>query len=246
MPLIKLPDRDYFAMDALSSSGIKQVLLSPAHFKCSVFNETPSMRIGTAVHAMGLGGTEEIAIFEGASTRSKAYDEWEKTLAPGARVILRDEWEQAEEIYHHLDLVPLWHSLLEDSETEIVAHDEVDGVKRKAKADILNQFARFAADLKTTSNIHEFERSIFNFGYHIQAAWYMRLFNVTRFLIVAIESAAPYSVRFFELEDDVIEYANTEIDRAMEIYRTCTETGVWPSYDHSINKVSLPRWMRRD
>lgn len=96
------------------------------------------------------------------------------------------------------------------------------------------------ADLKTTQSIElrQYSRTIFNFGYHVQAALYLDLFNAamnkeerTQFLHIAQESVEPYEVGRRYLSYDWIALGRAEYREALKLYARCIKSGVWPSYD---------------
>lgn len=245
-----LPDKEYFAIPALSSSGIKALLKSPAHFKALETNsfDGRGLRIGTAVHDLVLGG-DNCLEFDGPSLTSKAAKQF-IAENPSYKILSKEEMDTAKKVANTLSKNKAWQHVIKDAETEVSFVGEwSDGTKAKAKADILKKGNRMVADLKTTSDIHSFQRSIFNFRYDIQAAWYSRLFGfdfpVESFLFIAVETAPPYDSRFFVLDEEVIENANEEIDKAIETYRRCIKTEEWPGYEAEIIEVGLPAWMRK-
>jgi exodeoxyribonuclease VIII len=247
--LLSIPDAEYFALEALSNSGVKEILKTPAHFKAMSTDtyDSRSLRVGTAVHQMVLGG-DNVAVFDGASLRGKAFDQF-KADNRGKRIMIKEEWDEAEAIANSLKSSPVWCELVADAEFEVVLVADDGEVKYKCKADAIDRFKRIVIDLKTTSDIHAFERSIFNYRYDIQDAWYTMLFSlefqVDRFIFAAVESSPPYALRLFELDDEVRENAREDINRALELYRRCRRDNHWPSYEPRIERVSLPRWMQK-
>lgn len=245
-----IPDKEYFAIPAISSTGIKALLKSPAHFKAlenSSF-DSKALRIGSATHQILLGG-DNCLVLPGSSRTTKEAKEIIKN-EKSKTVLTKDEWSTAELVANTLSKTASWQTLMEDAECEVSFVGEyMDGTKAKAKADIVKRRNKMIADVKTTSDIHNFQRSIFNFRYDIQAAWYSRLFSyefpVESFLFIAVETAPPYDSRFFVLDEEVIENANEEIDQAIEIYRRCIKTDEWPGYEAEIIEVGLPAWMRK-
>lgn len=93
-----------------------------------------------------------------------------------------------------------------------------------------------------------FGRAIWNFDYHLQAAWYTDVFQaatgvpVHGFVFAAVESSWPHCAAAYMLPDDVIERARAENRRLLDLYAECRRTGVWPGYSASIQPIALPRW----
>jgi hypothetical protein len=93
-----------------------------------------------------------------------------------------------------------------------------------------------------------FRRSAANFGYHRQAAWYLRLVAAlgissdAAFVFVVQETTPPYLASINQLDDDAMLIGDAEMTQALDIYAECTVTGDWYGYDREVNVVSLPRW----
>ena len=49
-----MSNADYHASEGISSTGIKQVLRSPAHYKYSSFETSEAMKFGTVAHKLAL------------------------------------------------------------------------------------------------------------------------------------------------------------------------------------------------
>ena len=250
--LVAMPDKEYFAMEALSNSGMKKILQSPLHFKRgdSDFSESKAMRLGTAVHQLLLEPDHvNVKVWtEGAGLTSKEAKAFIEDH-PAHRVVTQKEYETAEKIRETLMDNEIINGIISHpgAKKEIVGLVETDGVKKKAKADLLNESLGLLLDLKTTGDLHNFERSIFKYRYDLQEAFYSDLFGhfmpIKTFVFLAVETAPPYDHRFFTLNPEVRENANKDIARATAIYKTCTATNFWPGYSDEIVEVGLPTWM---
>lgn len=95
----------------------------------------------------------------------------------------------------------------------------IDGFTAPAKGlidiapDIQGKWGRYLVDLKTTGKLDDMdqvERSIYNFGYHAQAALYLDIWNALTgegrkgFMFAFQLSSAPYEVAIVELSVDAI------------------------------------------
>ena len=91
-------------------------------------------------------------------------------------------------------------------------------------------------------------RSAANFGYDMQAAWYMDavtalgLADDPAFLFIFQEKTAPYLVTVCELDGEAIARGRRRNDRALEVFAECTATDTWPSYTADVELITLPRW----
>lgn len=104
-------------------------------------------------------------------------------------------------------------------------------------------------DLKTTTDAGRaaFEKSIFKFGYHRQAAFYLmgakaRKIPVRSFAIIAVEKEPPYGVAVYRISDAVVQDAQEQVGRLLRLYKQCKETGEYPGYPEGVQDISIPAW----
>lgn len=105
-------------------------------------------------------------------------------------------------------------------------------------------------DLKTTQSAQfkDFQRSVVNFSYDLQAAWYTNLaqkcwpgFEV-EFLFVAIEKKAPFGVSIFRASEQLLTNGRLKMAKALDLFEQCQTLDYWPSYDPIIHDLALPAW----
>lgn len=134
------------------------------------------------------------------------------------------------------------------AEASAIWTDRETSVRCKLRADMLCA-GGIVSDLKTTADAgrDSFERSIFKYGYYRQAAMYLNglgemsfVPGYEHFCIVAVESAAPFAVAVYRLQDDVIDAGREEVSRLLKVWAECERTGEWPGYDWRFQDVSLP------
>lgn len=247
--LKKISDKEYFAIDALSSSAIKQLLKTPAHFKCFSYGTepTPSMRLGTLVHAFLLGGLENIEIFEDGKTLNSLKAEEFIKKHPHKTVVLQKEYDLARTIaekQYHKSIIE-W---INQGQNEVTILVDIDGVAGKAKIDSLITEKKMIIDVKTTASIESFERKFWSYGYHYQNAWYTLLANINQtpvedFIYWVIETSEPYESKCYRISEEALEFAADKIGQALRIYKECLKTDIWPGYDGSIETLELPRYL---
>ena len=141
-------------------------------------------------------------------------------------ILTQDEMTTLESMFARLSSNPMAceHMMLDDksTQTEIVNIWENNGLYCKGKADIVNYDKGVMVDLKTTSNAspREFERSVYKYGYHRQAAYYLDGFGLEKFTIVAIEKKFPFNMGVYTLSDETIQKGREEIEDLMKEYHT--------------------------
>lgn len=266
-----LPNNEYHSCEGISKSSLDLIHRSPAHYIASLESpteETPAMILGSAVHAAILEPDrfEEDYIvapeFNKRTTAGKAaYAAWEMENVRNWIVVLSKEtMAQVKAMRDSVLLHPVAGPLLEQegkAETSIFWHEadilgqlEVapDFVLSKCRPDKL-LFDGRVLDLKTTQDArqNEFMRSVANFRYHVQQAYYTS--GITEqfggcgdFIFIAVEKAPPYAVNVVQLDEDAALVGREAYREDLYRYVKCKLTNEWPAYEPYIQTISLPRW----
>ena len=258
---------EYFAMDAVNQSLLKQVLRSPAHAAEYIKGDkapTAAMQFGTAVHASLLNPDNfdnEVAILpEEINRRTKeGKEQYAKFLAraDGKVIINREQSVDCIRIGFEIARSDTASRLINSCNHEMSYTwvDELTKMACKARLDVVCGSSKHVVDLKTTVNAspQDFGRSVYKFGYHIQAAWYLRAasgfatgskaYNSGwRFHIVAVESSAPYGVACYKLDHRAIIEGDKMADRALKAWAECKLLGEFCGYPDEVTSLSLPPW----
>ena len=236
----------YFAYDALSNTGIKEMLRSPFHFYYLSKEGPPDpyaahFRIGHALHKKILGVGKEIEIFTATKTmNSKAGDAF--LLANKEKTCLtQDEYEMVEGMSESILSYPTILKMLEGATAEVEIYTEYEGVPCKAMLDILTPNA--ILDIKTTSDqASDFYWAAKSYRYDIQNAWYTFVHKLATgkdipLYFIVCEKNGPYGIEVIELSDDVITRAHSDCMRMLELYRDCKRTRTWPRKPLEIRKI---------
>lgn len=254
--LSKLSDADYFGHKAVSQSNLKEILKSPAHYRARLEEKqvtTPAMILGSAIHAAIL----EPEIFDQNYTfiemdkRTKQFKEFQE--ANKNKIILNiDDRNKIEGIRNSCLNHGIAKRFFEKTDSNLIEQAgfwECQEVKCKGKFDVVNIDARVCVDLKTTESANEkdFIKSIINFKYDFQAAFYSigleKIFKEKfDFIFVAVEKTPPYAVNLFELDSDALWKATDKVNESLLVLKSCLESNEFPSYPPLINKITLPKW----
>lgn len=246
---------------SLSVSGAKLLLKAPALFKYR--QQNPEFKdvfdFGSAAHAkvLGVGAETVVHEYDADKVKSpKSTNAWKAQQAEvrerGAVLLLPEEYGRICEMAAALEQIPLVRALMKDGRPEVSAFcvDEPTGVMRRSRFDILDDLI---VDYKTAVSAEPgaFARSAATYGYHLQAAWYEQIAldlgqKVRGFLFVAQEKTAPYLTSVIELTPDAVARGAELNQRALQIFRDCTEAGIWPGYSSGITSVDIPRWAYTD
>jgi hypothetical protein len=138
--------------------------------------------------------------------------------------------------------------LLRDGRAEVcvVWDDPESGLRCKARADWLKP--GIMADLKTTMDASQFERSIVKFGYHRQMAFYTQGLAANGIdaepWIICVEKSAPFGCRCAPMDLEALRQGASEIADLLGLLVECQQKNYWPGYENpSVWRV--PEWYGR-
>ena len=170
--------------------------------------------------------------------RTKAAQELRDTATAQGKIIVSAE--MAASVKTAVDRVkadPIAGKVFDASRKQLVLLNQIRGINFKALVDLAPEDEPCLYDFKTTSDFSPrgIAKSIDSFGYHVQAALYLKLWNLchpddqrNRFRFIWQDSSAPYEVAVTELPAFDIsagdEWAANQIDRII----TATKSGYWP------------------
>lgn len=252
-----MPADIYHAYPAASNSGLKLVARSPAHFKYAPKREaTRNMVIGSALHMAVLEPElfyKQYKLLHGCEDRrAKEYKE-AKEIHGEEFVLVASECDRIEGIMKATLQSKEIESLLAKSGHNELSGFSIDpetGITCKHRFDkLLNN--GIAIDLKTTVDARPdaFSRAIFNYNYHVQAAFYMDQYKwitgklLENFIFIVVENEAPYACKMYRLDTESIEIGRATYSRSLNEYAKCKQSGIWPAYENSeIEEISIPKW----
>lgn len=255
-----LPELEYHApKDELSSTGAKLLLESPAKFKYQVLDGNRVHRggfdLGTAVHTkvLGVGGRfitypdEHLTPSGNVSTKAETKAWEDERRAAGKIILTPNEGRMVDKMAEAVKANPVARRLFErPGHPEVSVFDEYLGVKRRGRFDYLPDDGGIAVDLKTTVDASKagFARAAARYGYHIQRGHYLdilkRLGREVDMLFVAVEKEPPYLVQVHRLSPEFAEMGETEAMAAVDTYRRCVDSGVWPGYPDEVAILEPP------
>ena len=256
-----LPESEYHAdTTSLSATGAKTLLRSPAEYRHKLDHpmRTAALELGTLFHALVLGQPHTITVqdWDGRTTAGKARKA--EVEQAGLTVISQADWDTAHRMADAVSVHRVADQLFSDGKPEVSAYatDPFTNVPMRGRMDWLREDG-WIIDLKSTRDAcpDEFAKSCANFGYHVQAAWYMELarangVDVQGFRFVAVEKTAPHLVSVIELSERAIRHGSELGHQARVIWRECVDSGDWPAWGQAPNDdvvvLDLPRWAYRD
>lgn len=248
------------AVESLSQSGAKLLLppSSPARYRWQADHGRPpsaEFDMGHAAHALVLGVGSPIVEVDADSWRTKAAQQArDEARAEGATPLLTATAQAVRDMAGALTSHPLAAQLLAGGTPEVsmFGQDPETGVWLRGRVDWVTADGTMV-DYKTTACAHpdKFVRSVADYGYHMQAAWYLDLAaslddmpDADRFLFIAQDKTPPYSVSVVDLDAEWMALGRAANRRAIDMFAACLASGSWPAYGDDIATLTPPYWMR--
>lgn len=256
----EMTEDDYYAHPALSFSAAKKLLhpSCPAIFRYAQDHPQPHKRefdLGHAAHKVVLGAGAELYVIDADSYRTKkAQTERDDAYDRGDIPVLPAEFDQVQAMAAAVRVHPIAGPMFSGdglAEQSLFWTDPETGVPCRARLDWLSHLV---ADFKTSTSAEpgHIARKIDDFGYYMQADWYLSgaihldlVAPDAEFVFVFQDKNPPYLVTAVVLDDVALKIGHERNRQAREIYRDCMENGVWPGYSTAIERVSLPLWSQR-
>jgi exodeoxyribonuclease VIII len=258
---------EYHTSEGISSTGISLILDCPARYDyeynikrkdmdlAEVEKQYDKYQLGRAVHMLILEperfDNNFLCMTEKVNLTTKTGKEaWAKAeeQAGGRKILRAGEWEDIKAMAESMKKHPLWNKMTaRHIEQSIYWEAGVLNTLLKSRPDIYND--DLVIDIKTTDSIKQFSRSIYQYGYHRQAAMQIDALRSVddkkrHFAFFVVEKKAPYLTACFALELTSIEQGRKEYLEAALTYSECLANNEWPGYSQQFELISIPEWSK--
>ena len=242
----------------LSSTNIRTFKKNRKQFEYSLTHDlvkqTKAMADGTAVHAFFLErdkfDTDFVIKPADMRLNTKAGKEWAQEHQ--SKIIidseLGDNLFEMEKSFMDSP-AKLIHDIKGQTELSYF-WDDLGTIKGKCRPDWISDDGEIVVDVKTTTDASPrgFQKSISNWGYHLQLGWYLRGLRklglpAEQFIFIAIEKTPPFCVGVYRANQDMINFAMKELDQLMPEIQTAMVSNEFPDYTPEITSIGLPPWM---
>jgi len=260
-----LPAQAYHSDEAVGSSLIRKLQTStPMHALAMLATPMASqaLSLGTALHAAMLEPENDLAqavVQPDIDKRTKLGKEEYATFAAlneDRCIITPDQAQQLDGmVIASLKDWRIKHSLSACKKREVSVFGSVGGHKAKARLDAWNGHG-MVLDLKTTRDLAcDFEKSIANFGYGLQAAWYREVLRSVfcsegrlmpddfSFVFLVVETTYPHGTAVYRMSDEVMDCYSDRLVELQKQWWECVlknEYSGWPQTD--VVDIGLPAW----
>lgn len=238
----------------ISKSGLDLFDRSPAHFYCAAPKEaTRAMEIGTAFHTAILEPArfkEEYMILVDCNDRRQSQYKEAVNVYGSERVLVGSESESVIGATHALSLNPDYQAMQAEPhfiELSFFGQCPETGALIKCRFDYLSESGQ-AVDLKKTQDVRidAFSRSILNYRYHVQHAFYSHVYKsvtgdpLQSFKFLTIEEKAPNSNRMYSLCEETKQIGHAEMMQNLRDYAANEDKTEGIAQEAEI--ISLPVW----
>lgn len=263
---------DPVAAGSLSVSSSKYLLppYCPAIFKARQDNKISEKNtifdIGHAAHSLVLNDPQTIVRIEADSWRGKLAQQCrDEAYEQGHIPLLAADHDDVLAMHAVFKTHRIASELIKPgsgrAEQSFFSLDQATNVWLRARVDWIvdhydEQGRLTIVDYKTTKDVNpsELSKTAHNYGYYRQAAWYIDILtslgfapNGAKFIFVFQMKVPPYLIATRTLDAAAITLGRKENRQAIEVYRRCHDSGIWPGFeDDSIEDIpvlSLPSWI---
>lgn len=267
-----VPEPIYRAADAVSQSELKEFgnAASPLHFKARKPKEpTPDMEFGVVSHTAILQPELLASSYyerpdeylhkekNGEVTKKKwngnadVCKKWleERTDLP---ILTSEKVKAVTKIAERIRFIPEVSAALKTGQKELshIKRDLETGLLLKCRVDLqavdadgkiwIFDFKKVQSGCATE---REFAKSCANYGYFIQASYYLNITGADRFIFVPFDDDEPYDACLFEPGPDELSLGYRQWRKLLNDYAKCKKEDLWPGYPSGIRNLNMPKWM---
>ena len=270
----KMSNEEYHSRPEFSSSQLKDMLRSSAHFYSNnilkeVERETKTaMSFGTLAHTLFLEPEQfehEFIIAPKFDRRTKAGKEealaWEQANQ-GKILVDAEQVEGAKRIVANLQKLSSYADMQNNfgmAEASIFFTDPIYGLELRIRPDWhiapCKAFPNgLILDLKTTTDAraHAFQKKCGDFGYDLSAVMYREGFqqyyqteNKPPFILLVAESSIPYNVKQYKAADLFLSVGESRYNKSKELLAESLLINEWDGYSLEMEDLFLPQYMTK-
>lgn len=269
--VLGMSNADYHSLPSVSSSKLKTILRSPAHYHAAYLAGAPrkeptaSMVLGSLTHTLFLEpenfGSEYIIApdCDRRTKEGKAVYAAFQDAADGLTIITAEQLATAQAMASALCGHIIHEAMTSGhAEASIFWADEQTGLACRIRPDYHippceTWPSGLIIDVKTTDDARPeaFARTCVTYGYDLSAAMYcdgfQRCHGTTElepplFLLLVVERDAPHAVACYECSPEMLDKGHAKYRTAMNLLAESTDSGNWPGYNDGIQLLNLPKW----
>jgi exodeoxyribonuclease VIII len=251
-------EQDYRKSEYLNYSGMKKLLISPAHYKAWLQEQSQpeeperELRIGIATHSMSLEPERFDEQFSVAPVCDRRTNEgkriWREHLesCPGKMILTSEEFEIARSCSDSVRRNSVFAKAIADEkrliEKPLYLKNEHFKYGIKGRPDLISPSNNLIVDIKTHGGSlteYDIRKAIIRNKYYLQEVVYNILANqngipVNEFMFVFVEKKEPYASVSVSIENaNITMSAMTELRDSCAAFTQCMDTNTWPDLSNS-------------
>lgn len=262
---LKVSNAEYRSREGVSSTDLKKIAKSPAHFRYWKDNpqeDTPALLFGRAAHKYMLETEDfftEFAVAPNADRRTKeGKEQWAEFVASseGKDVISTEDFEVIKEMHKALYNTPFVAKLLSgEKELSYFMEDVGTGLVIKCRPDCRTEIGgqNIIVDYKTCQNAdsYTFMKDAIKLMYDLQMAFYKDITDAQTgvehlVVFIAQEKTAPYCVNVLQANEYFLKSGKDMYRTMLNTMAECEKSGNWYGYmQDGINVLGLPNWLQK-
>jgi len=246
-----IPFADYLLWPFLSQSTLKRGRDSMKHLRHALdlmraVVPTDDMTLGSALHTAFLEPGEmpnRVVCYEGDARRGKEWTEF-RAVHSGKIILTKGYYSKLFGMVQALRAnaeVAKWSKRIQAVEISCVG--ELQGLMFKARADALTDAPLWDLKKISCTDDRTVNSTLWDYGYHIQAHIYCKLFKRDRFCLGFVEGDPPHDVRVIELSERWIKIGEQETTDLINRYKSCLRDKRWPGRFETVDVVEPPDWV---
>jgi hypothetical protein len=254
-----IPNEEYHRHRSMNSGSLKNLLRSPAHFvadRKSPPKSTPALNFGSATHSFLLQPElNEIAVIptdinKRTNVGKLEFAAWE-FISDDKIKVTASEWQTIHAMIDLLLSSDTAQMLFKKGLVEVSAFwkHPIFNFECRARPDFMVDDLNIIVDHKGCQDAspQEFAKTVINYGYDIQAAWYTQGLEILTgkkwdFVWIAQEKVPPYAYAFYQATPELLYRGQNLCNKASQRFSKCLKTGDYPGYLDELVLVQLPGW----
>ena len=264
---------EYCAWDAVNNSSLGSALRSGLHYRHA--QETPrpdteAFKFGRLAHEGRLEPaavldkyavmpdlTRDIVVNGEPAKNPKATKAYKERAAAwreehdGREIVDQTEFDRLKGVLGALwsdERCREWFASMGPVEVSVLWNDPATGLRCKARIDKVVS-DNLLVDMKTSRDAADFEKTVLNYGYDRQAAFYLDGWRAAtghfaQFAFAVVESEAPHGVRAAPVSAGVIVSGRRKYQEALQVV-AALKAGSAPTGYEQPEQFDLPAWKRR-
>lgn len=223
-----------FGKQFLSNSDISTLLKNPLALG-QQRDMNPAFLVGGYFHTAILepDKLKNYKVIEATTRNTKKY----KEISGGEMCLLQHEVDQIEVLIDKVMANDVCRGLIQPGkyEYEKPGITNINGVKWKGKADIINHDDKLIIDLKTTSDLDGFRWSASKYNYDSQAYIYQHIFGYDM-VFIAVDKKT-HQIGIFDCSPQFLERGREKVEKAIEAYELFYNNDDFEARNYFINET---------